>query len=851
MVKFKCIKDKEGSYRMIDEYLAELKRLAVNKEKAKIKSLLQQSPIDKKGIVFEEFLKELYIGNGWLAIRNGSKGDAGADILLFHPKTPDTISIIVQAKNHARRLTFDDTRNELIKFEEKAKLKYKCNSYILVSIEGFVKEAKELAEFNMRLENWDYVLGLIDTYSSNKRRSEPEIELLAHNKRAYENSKELYKHSKRVAVVHATGTGKSYIIIKFLSDYLTKKCLVLAPSKYILNQLKLKFMWSFQNTKLMTYAKLAKCSELELENLRFNFIVLDEFHRCGAKEWGNGVQKLLNKNYDSSVLGTTATPIRYLDDNKDMSDELFEGNVSSSISLADAIAKNILPMPTYITALYTIDNELNKLNGKITNSDNLEKDSLLLQVTEYKKNWEKSRGIPKIINKYIKENDNKFIVFCENKRHLSEMEWLVKMWFTRAIPNRRTREYRVISGDKQSDKELINFRSASNKNEIHLLFAIDMLNEGIHIDDISGVILLRNTTSPRVFYQQIGRVLQTGSIAKKPIIFDFVNNFNNICADDFISELEKSREKERQKRNILGLEENCPEFTIYDETKEELEFFKRIELKLKNGWEYSYEQLKEYHKINGNCMVKRNHENRQLGNWVSTQRRLYSKGLLEKERIDKLNELNFEWGPDEQWLLRFKELEKYYKKFGTTNVPKGHKVNNFSLDSWVFWMRRLYRNGKASKEQIDLLEGIGFKWDDIKTQRWNEMYEKLVEFKKEFGHCNVPRNTNKKNTKNNELALWVSNQRRGYREGNLLDERINKLNEIGFDFEHEYRNHIVKKIEERKSEFIEGGKEEHRMKAIIELYQQGKSLDEIRSTLKVGTEIIYKVLKYKGIKKRR
>ncbi|MFC0471881.1 Helicase associated domain protein [Halalkalibacter kiskunsagensis] len=770
---------------MIDEYIAKLIRLTIKKEIEKIKILLGQIPFTKKGMVFEEYLKELYRGNGWLAVRNGSKNDAGADILLYHPQTPDTISIIVQAKNHARRLTFDDTKSELIKFEEKSKLKHKCNSYILVSVEGFVKETKKLAEFNMRLENWDYVEELIDKYSSSKRTSEPEIELLAHNKRAYANTKKLFKDSNKVAVLHATGTGKSYIIIKFLSDYINKRCLVLAPSKYILNQLKSKFSWSFQDTKLMTYAKLAKLSELEIEEFNFDFIVLDEFHRCGAKEWGNGVQKLLNNNYNSLLLGTTATPIRYLDDNKDMSDELFQGNVSSSLSLADAIAKNILPMPTYVTALYTIENELNKLQDKITRSDDSENANFLSRLLEYKKNWEKSRGIPKILNKYIKKDNNKFIVFCENKKHLSNMEWLVKMWFTMAIPDIRVREYRVVSGDKQSDNELINFRSASNKNEIHLLFSIDMLNEGLHIDDISGVILLRNTTSPRVFYQQIGRVLQTGSIDKKPLIFDFVNNFNNICADDFILDLKKSRELERKKRNTVGLEEDFPKFTIFDETKEELDFFKEIELKLNNAWEYRYEQLKEYHKKNGNCMVKRNYENKSLAYWVVTQRKLYKKGLLEKERIDKLIELNFEWGSDEQWLLRFKELENYYEEFGTANVPRRYKVNNFALGPWAVTTRNLYKKGELSKEQIGLLEGIGFKWD-MRSQNWNDMYEQLIEFKKEYGNCDVSRKIHRDNLK---LANWVGKQRQLFKQGKLSEGRIERLNEIGFKFEfQDYRN---------------------------------------------------------------
>jgi superfamily II DNA or RNA helicase len=763
---------------MIGEYLEILMKLTIKKEKNKIKTLLGQIATNIKGLVFEEYLKELYSGNGWLAVRNGSKDDSGADILLFHPRTPETISLIVQAKNHARPLTFDDTRIELLKFEEKSKVKYKCNSYILVSVEGFVKQAKDLDVFNMRLESWDYIERLIDRYST-KRKGEPEIELLAHNKRAFDNSKELFNHSKKVAVVHATGTGKSYIILKFLSNFIDKRCLVLAPSKYILKQIKSKFIWSFKNTKMMTYAKLARISEKEMEDYNFDFIVLDEFHRCGAKEWGKGVQILLNNNHDALLLGTSATPIRYLDGNKDMSDQLFDSKVSSSLSLADAIAKKILTMPTYVSALYTIDNELKNLEEKINLSDDLEKDSLLLQLLEYKKNWEKSRGIPEIIKKYVKNDNNKFIVFCEDKKHLSNMEVLVKMWFYKAQPEKRAREYRVVSGDKQSDNELNNFRLASNKNEIHLLFAIDKLNEGLHIDDISGVILLRNTTSPRIFYQQIGRALQAGSIGTKPLIFDFVNNFNSIGADDFISDLNKSKELERQKRTALGLEESFPEFTIFDETKEELEFFNEIELKLKNAWEYRYEQLKEFHKINGKCVVPRNYHNKQLAYWVGSQRKNYNKGLLNKERIDKLNELNFQWDPlFEQWLLWFKELEKYYKEFGTTTMPTGYSVNNFNLEKWATRTRRSYKHGKLSKEQVDLLEGIGFSWHK-RSDNWIQMYNELVEFKNENGNCDISKRTH---TDKLKLAHWTYKQRKEYREGNLSDERIKKLEAIGFKF---------------------------------------------------------------------
>ena len=105
-------------------------------------------------------------------------------------------------------MTFDQTRIELVKFEEKAITKYNCQQFNLVTVNGFVKEAQKLSEFNMLLSGWDYIVNLIEHFNPNK--VAPEIELFAHNKNAYEQVKNLWQDNKRVAVVQATGTGKSY-----------------------------------------------------------------------------------------------------------------------------------------------------------------------------------------------------------------------------------------------------------------------------------------------------------------------------------------------------------------------------------------------------------------------------------------------------------------------------------------------------------------------------------------------------------------------------------------------------------------------------------------------------------------
>jgi len=332
---------------MVNEYIATLMNLTIAKEKVKIKELLDQiSNATEKGMVFEEYIKMLYVGNGWIAVRKGSSNDYGADVLLFHPKSPNKVTMIIQAKNHLKALNFDDTKIELIKFEEKGKYTYNCNNYMLISLNGFVKDARELERYNMKLEDWEHITSLIDTYDINGK-CEPQIELYAHNKIAYERAKDLFTQTNKVAIVQATGTGKSYVIIKFISHLFDKKFLILVPQKYIIEQIKFDAQWITQNTMFMTYARLRNLTQAEMKSLNLDFIVLDEFHRCGAELWGKGVKRLLSCYNGAYILGTSATPIRYLDHNRDMSDELFEGNVAVNVSLSEALVRRILPMPTY------------------------------------------------------------------------------------------------------------------------------------------------------------------------------------------------------------------------------------------------------------------------------------------------------------------------------------------------------------------------------------------------------------------------------------------------------------------------------------------------------------------------
>ena len=75
----------------------------------------------------------------------------------------------------------------------------------------------------------------------------------------------------------------------------------------------------------------------------YPYIIMDEFHRAGAEHWGERVQKLLVLCPDAKLLGLTATNIRYLDNNRDMAEELFDGRIASEMTLSEAIVRGVLP----------------------------------------------------------------------------------------------------------------------------------------------------------------------------------------------------------------------------------------------------------------------------------------------------------------------------------------------------------------------------------------------------------------------------------------------------------------------------------------------------------------------------
>ncbi len=472
------------------------------------------------------------------------------------------------------------------------------------------------------------------------------VDLLEHNQEAFQEiNKIIESGTKRIAVPRATGSGKTYLMGALAEKYNDDMKLVLEPTRPLLSSIKEKFdEFGIANTDFMTYQKLIRMSDEDIAAMGYKVIFLDEVHHGTAPIWGQKIDYLMATHSDSIIFGTSATTVR--NDGVNVVETIFEGNAIGELPLSTAIARKVLPCPHYITAIYRLDDEFEKLKKRIDASTNTseEKKEFFNKMKTLQSHFEKSYGVPLILNKYIKVKNGKYLVFCKDKKHLDTMRDVVIGWFhTAGIKD--IHSYSVYSDypDKEKDyKEFCEDKSDSLK----ILFSINMLNEGLHIEDISGVLMLRTTQSNLIYLQQLGRLLESDNFGKYLLVFDFVNNFSSV--NDGVGLLREikdavAREKaENPEFDDSGFED-IDTFFVLDQVVEIQEMFREIEGRLCDNWDAMFQEYCKFYEENGHGDVPDTEEYKELHRWCKNQRKYRSNGVLKERYLFKLNENGFIW----------------------------------------------------------------------------------------------------------------------------------------------------------------------------------------------------------------
>ena len=209
-------------------------------------------------------------------------------------------------------------------------------------------------------------------------------------------------------------------------------------------------------------------------------------------------------------------------------------------------------------------------------------------------------------------------MFCANTNHLQAMAGKALGWFSGV--DSAPHIYCVWSDSDTAGVDYAAFK-ADRSDHLRLMFCIDMFNEGIHVEDIDGVILFRPTISPIIYKQQIGRALSTLG-GNTPLIIDVVNNYENLYS--YSSVQEELREFISFYRNTHQEEAIVNEsFKILDETRECRQLFEALEETLFPSWEEMYAEACKYYRDNGNLLVPKRYrtvDNIPLGGWIAGQR---------------------------------------------------------------------------------------------------------------------------------------------------------------------------------------------------------------------------------------
>ena len=448
------------------------------------------------------------------------------------------------------------------------------------------------------------------------------------------------------------------------------------------------------NVKFITYSALGKMDDEKLKGYNSPAIVMiDEMHRAGAKTWESGLRKMFELFPDDcKYVGFSATPIRFLDGRRDMCKELFNGCVANEIGLADAILNRILPLPRYIAGLYSYDSEFNAINKKIMQSCNSEeeKKELLEEVKTMKNNLDKSTGISDIFKKYIEGNKGKYVAFCRNISHLKLMKPCLEKWFSEA--GIKVNLYEVHCKNPEKDKE---FKSFMDDDSLSVCLSVGILSEGIH--GIDGVILLRDTISPNLYYQQIGRAFAV-DMDTVPIIFDLVANCESIMncnlKNDLLEAVDKrSMDKahedacvnDGQNSEKINNFNDCSKkeitrddiesFFVFDQIIDAINVFRNIEQKLTVDWDTMFQKYCKFYEENGHGDVPYGNGYEKLFDWCYRQRKDLHSNALESNRKKRLDEKGFIWSIHKyRFLCRMKDVKSFLTENG--HYPNSEDVYN-------------------------------------------------------------------------------------------------------------------------------------------------------------------------------
>lgn len=660
---------------------------------------------------------------------------------------PDTVSFIVKEIFNPAPLTRDQAEALYAPLVQTG-APYACRAFRLVAHGGYEPEVLDFEMHGLAVSDDAYLESLA---------SDRHIELFPHNEAAYRAILRGFETRRIGAVVQATGTGKSFLLARYIADHADERILVVAPNVTILGEIRQAVNADWPTVRYHTFQALVLARE---KGIRFevDHILVDEFHHVGAEVWGEALREIIEANPAAKVLGTSATPIRP-EGMLDTVEIYFEGNLFHELTLPQAWYYGILPVPRLVQSVYGLNSQLDKLQRILDRSSctPAKRGRLQQKLDTARLDFKTSFGASALIRQFLPASVHKLLVFCRDQADLKQMVPQVMGWLEEAGREAIAFEVHNEKSDKENKKALEAFRQHTPR--LHVLFSINMLIEGLHVEGVEAALFLRRTESYVVTLQQLGRCLKAGS-KEQPVILDFVNNLSGksvydvmACDLERLSSIRSPRGFEGiSDFQVTGFFSNIRERV--DEILSELE-----------PWQVMYERLLDYRMKEDDWPSA---SEGKLGLWCHTQRIARKRGTLLPGRICQLDSIGFCWdGHNSRWTANYELLKAFYSRH-----QRWPKKGENRLSTWCHTQRQARKNGKLAKERIRKLEAIGFLWEQDWDKEWRKNFEKLKKF---YQTCDRwPKATE------GPIGSWCSTQRKMYKQRLLSEERQEALEKIGF-----------------------------------------------------------------------
>ena len=209
-------------------------------------------------------------------------------------------------------------------------------------------------------------------------------------------------------------------------------------------------------------------------------------------------------------------------------------------------------------------------------------------------------------------------------------------------------------------------------------------------------------------------------------------------------------------------------------------------------WAEMYVLAKRYYIEHGDLDVPSNYvtpEGSRLGQWINNQRLIREgkkRGVLTPERIHALDDIGMSWLDlgEERWNRNFRALRAYYDQHGDLDVPQTYVTSDgLKLGQFVKNLR-FHKDTKYRRcltpERLRMLDEMGMIWD-LEEYRWQQGFAAARSYFAEHGDL---RPTRRYTTPDGfSLGTWIMYQRRKHKAGELSEERIEKLDTIGMQWD--------------------------------------------------------------------